>query len=214
MGMALRKAPAPGWLTATKRIASRQHLWFLRPPTFLRLEGALRPPLRSTAPPCGPPSPPSRPWAPEDPLACPCRSAASSCWWPRAAPRRPGSPSSADRRDRTQSYPRIGAQDPCRLEPSVPVREAPPTVSSRVDRPCRPGTRRRFQGRDPRWSASPSPAWPGRLRAASRQRAPRQHLPGPPPTSHTPPGVPPWRRRTLHGAPGDRSTCAPWPSQS
>jgi len=57
----------------------------------------------------GPPSPPSRPWAPEDPLACPCRSAASSCWWPRAAPRRLGSPSSADRRDRTQSYPRIGA---------------------------------------------------------------------------------------------------------
>ena len=48
MGMALRKAPAPGWLTATKRIASRQHLWFLRPPTFLRLEGALRPPETDT----------------------------------------------------------------------------------------------------------------------------------------------------------------------
>ena len=49
MGMALRKAPAPGWLTATKRIASRQHLWLLRLPTLLPLEGALRPPLRSAS---------------------------------------------------------------------------------------------------------------------------------------------------------------------
>ena len=49
MGMALRKAPAPGWLTATKRIASRQHLWFSRLPTLLPLEGALRPPLRSAS---------------------------------------------------------------------------------------------------------------------------------------------------------------------
>ena len=44
MGIAFRKAPAPSWLTATKRIASRQHLWFLHLPVFLPLAGLQRPP--------------------------------------------------------------------------------------------------------------------------------------------------------------------------
>ena len=34
MGIAFRKAPAPSWLTATNRIASRQHLWFLHLPVL------------------------------------------------------------------------------------------------------------------------------------------------------------------------------------
>ena len=36
--------PAPSWLTATKRIASRQPLWFLHLPVFLPLAGLQRPP--------------------------------------------------------------------------------------------------------------------------------------------------------------------------